>query len=109
MTLAQVKDIPVPGNFSNFAFGGNPDTFYSLDFLGKVVSKVILYSIVVAGLLFFIKLIVSGYGYLTSAGEPAKIASASKNLMNAATGLLVVFATFFIAQIIQVIFGIKIL
>lgn len=76
---------------------------------GRLISRILLFAIIAAGLVFFVKLILAGYTYLTSLGEPAKIQSASKELTNAAIGLVVVISAFFIAQIIQVIFGITIL
>ena len=67
------------------------------------------FAIIGAGLFFFVRLISAGYTYLTSLGESAKIQSASKELLNAIIGLLIVVSAFFIAQIVQVIFGINIL
>ena len=76
---------------------------------GRLISRLILFSIIAAGLIFFLKLISSGYSYMTAAGDSAKIQAAHKNLINALIGLLVVISAFFLAQIIQVVFGITIL
>ena len=77
--------------------------------LALLISKLIMYAIVIAGLIFFIQLISAGFSYLTSAGDSAKIQSATKSLTTALIGLLVVISAFFLAQIVQVIFGIQIL
>lgn len=77
--------------------------------LAKVVSQIIMFVIVIAGLIFFLQLISAGFSFLTAAGDSAKIQSATKNLTTAVIGLLVVISAFFLAQIIQVVFGITIL
>ncbi len=101
--LAQITNISVPENirFSKF------QDYETL--AGDVVSRLLTFAIIGAGLFFFVRLISAGYTYLTSLGESAKIQSASKELLNAIIGLLIVVSAFFIAQIVQVIFGINIL
>lgn len=99
MRLAQIK-ITSPPNLSGLKF-----TAYET-LAGDIVSRLLTFAIIAAGLFFFVKLISAGYTYLTSLGEPAKIQSASKELTNALVGLLVVISTFFVAQILQVVFGI---
>ncbi len=102
MRLAQIN-INSPSNLSGLKF-----TDYNT-LAGDIVSRILLFAILGAGLYFFVRLISAGYTYLTSLGEPAKIQSASKELLNAVIGLLVVISAYFIAQIIQVVLGIKIL
>ncbi len=82
----------------------NPDVS-----LGKLVSRLIMFAIIVAGLIFFVQIISAGFSFLTSAGDSAKIQSATKNLLTAVIGLLVVISAFFLAQIIQFVFGVQIL
>ncbi len=106
MNLPRYSDVP-GGIFDKFMVKFNPDRPDLA--LGDILSKLLLYAIVLAGLFFFVRLIVSGFAYLTSAGDSGKIQSASKNLVNAAIGLLVVVCAYFIAQIIQQVFGINIL
>lgn len=111
INLPRYSDIPaaaggasVVNKFMSLFNPDNPDIT-----TGFIVSRVLLFAIISAGLVFFVKLIFSGYTYLTSLGEPAKIQAATKELTNAAIGLIVVISTFFIAQILQVVFGITIL
>ncbi len=107
--LAQISNIPVPENLKGFKFWGTVNESVNKDLAGQVVSRLLLFAIAGAGLFFFVRLISTGYSYLTSLGEPAKIQSASKELLNAIVGLLIVISAFFVAQIIQIVFGIKIL
>ncbi len=103
--LPRYSDIP---NLNKFSDLFTPGTNYNVA-LGRLVSRLLTFAIIGAGLFFFIRLISAGYAYLTSLGEPAKIQSASKELLKAIVGLLIVISTFFVAQIIQIVFGIKIL
>lgn len=100
--LAQVN-IPYAGGVADFKFTS------SNNLVGDIVSQLLLVAIALAGFIFLVKLIMAGYGYLTSAGDSAKIAGATKNLTNAGLGLFVVLTTFFIAQILQKVLGINIL
>ncbi len=77
--------------------------------LGDWISKLLQYSIIIAGLIFFVKLISAGFSYMTSAGDSAKVQAATKEITNALIGLLLVVSVFFIKQILETVFGIKIL
>lgn len=82
----------------------NPDTF-----LGTLTSRILLFSIVLAGLYFFVRFLMSAFGYLTSLGDPGKIQAQTTQLTNAIVGLLIVVSAYFLAQIIQTIFGLQLL
>ena len=89
--------VPTPPIFTN------PGTL-----VGDVVSRFLLFAISLAGIYFLYRLITAGYTYLTSIGDPGKIQSGTKQLTNAITGLVLVISAFFIAQILESIFGINI-
>ena len=101
MRLAQFTNITNPS--SQFP-SNNPDQF-----VGLVVSRFLLFAIGAAGLVFFVRLLIAGFSYMTSLGDPAKLQGASKELTNAAIGFFIVLTSFFIIQIIQTIFGLDIL
>jgi len=95
--LAQITGINSPSNkFTDFA-----------TLPGDVISRILLFAIVFAGLLFFVRLLISGFTYLTSIGDPGKVQSASKNLINAILGLFIVATAFFLAQVIFALLGIN--
>lgn len=77
--------------------------------LPTLVSRILLFSLFVAGFIFFIRLLAAGFTLMTSGGEPAKIKSATTSLTHALLGLVIVVSAYFIAQIIQVVFGLRIL
>lgn len=99
MYLSQIQNIDSPSSVL---------TDYET-FVGDFTSRFMLYAIGLAGLVFVIIIIISGFNMLTSMGEPAKIQSAGKSLTNGFIGLLLVVATYFIMQIIQAVFGLTIL
>ncbi len=101
--MFQITGIPLPP--------GLRATLYSNDALsiGGIVSLILAFAMVGAGLFFFVKLISAGFTFLTSSGDAGKIQAATKELTNAIIGLLVVICAYFLAQILQVVLGVTIL
>lgn len=64
---------------------------------------------VAAGLIIFFMIILGGFTILTGAKDPHKIEEGGKTITSAIMGLLVLFASYWIIQIIQVITGASIL
>jgi hypothetical protein len=89
----------------------SPSTRFTthVNLVGKVVSLIIVYATVIAGLWFFVRLLIAGFNFMTSYGDPAKIDKARFDLLYATIGLVVVVSVFFVGQIIQVMFGINII
>ena len=52
------------------------------------------------GLVFFVNLILAGWEYMSSTGDPKKIAGASTRLVNSFFGIAIVFASFLIVRLI---------
>lgn len=77
--------------------------------IGSVFSALLPYLYYFAGLILFGAIIVSGFKFLTSAGDPEKTAEAKGCLTNAIIGFLVVFLSYWLIQIIEVIFHLDIL
>jgi hypothetical protein len=99
MKIAQITGINQVGNqFTN-----------PINLVGDVVSRVLLFAISFAGLLFFYQLLTSGISYLTSTGDEMRLRQIQKQLTNAAYGLLIVIASYFIIQIVQKITGTNLL
>jgi hypothetical protein len=68
-----------------------------------------MFAIAASGFYFLFRTITSGFTYLTSAGDPAKLAAASKHFSNGLIGLIIVLSAFFIAQIAETLLGVNIL
>lgn len=77
--------------------------------LTEVFSALLPYIFVIAGLLLLGAIIIAGFQFLTSAGEPKKTAQAKGCLTDAVVGFLVIFISYWLIQIIEIIFNIKIL
>jgi len=83
-------------NYPGLADGG------FTEFLSNVISLIIL----IAGLFTLVNFVLAGYGYLSSNGNPQKIAAAGNKILESLIGLIVVAAAFIIAGVIGfVIFG----
>lgn len=81
----------------NFAFGsGN---------IGEIVGKSLGYVFAAAGLGLLLMIISSGFTLMMSAGDAKKAAAGKSTLTNAVLGFIVVFAAFWVTQILGVIFG----
>jgi hypothetical protein len=93
MTIAQISGITYPSNYFNNYSRLLPDLAYRL----------LLYAISLAGLFFFLRLVLAGYSFMASTGDPAKIDLAQKQITHALLGLIIVIATFFIMQLVQAI------
>ncbi len=76
--------------------------------LGNVVSRAINYAIIIAGIGLFGFLISGGFDLLTSGGNPEGIKKGSNKIVYALVGFIIVLSTYFILQIAELLFGIKI-
>jgi len=64
------------------------------------LSNVLKLATVVAGLFGLINLILAGFDYITSSGEPEKLKNASSKIWNSLTGLIIIAASYTIAALI---------
>ncbi|MCJ7792988.1 MAG: hypothetical protein MUP45_03365 [Candidatus Marinimicrobia bacterium] len=99
--------LTIPGGYnieppSGFVFTGEKAN------IGAVVSALIPLIFSLAGLLLFGFLIMGGFELLTSAGDPKKVESAKSRLTGALAGFLIIFVAYWLIQILEVIFGIKV-
>lgn len=76
--------------------------------LGEIVSKGLNYAIVIAGIAMFGFLIAGGFDLLTSGGDQQGIKSGTNKIIFAIVGFIVVLSTYFILQIVELLFGITI-
>lgn len=88
----------------------NPDT----DLLGtrtleKILSNVIGFFTIVAGILFIIYFLIGGLNWLTAGGKTDQVEKAKKMLTDATIGLIVVIASYAVIFILGKVLGIDIL
>lgn len=76
--------------------------------LGSIISEITTkYLFTIAGILLLLYLIYGGFQYLTSAGEPKKVQEAQSKITQALIGFVIIFASYWIVQIIANILGLE--
>lgn len=76
--------------------------------LGDIVNSLLTYLFVFAGLALLAYLIMGGYSLMTSGGDPKKVESAKGGLTNAILGFLIIFAAYWITQIVAMVFNLNV-
>ncbi len=76
--------------------------------LGELFSALLTLVFFVAGLAFFINLLVGGIQWISSSGDPKALQLARGRLINSFIGLIIVVAAFAFALIIETVLGIRI-
>ena len=77
--------------------------------LGVVISQLLPFIYVGAGLLLLVTLIMGGITLMTAAGDANKIKQGYGQLTAGLVGFIIIFVSYFLAQIIQIIFDVKFL
>lgn len=85
--LAQQLSVPRPGGIG-----------IASNTLGGLVSLLIQYAIIIAGIAFVVLLILGGFQYLTSAGNQDAAQRANRTMINALIGLGIVVASYAVAR-----------
>lgn len=85
---------PVAGKFSD---------------VGDIVTTLLPYIYVVAGLILLVMLIAGGLTLMTAAGNPDKIKSGYGRITSALVGFLIIFISYIVVQLVEIIFGVAIL
>ena len=73
--------------------------------LGKIVTDLLPYVFPLAGIALLLYLLLTGFQFLTSAGDPKKIEQAKEKLTSALVGFIIVFAAYWIVQIVGTVLG----
>ncbi len=96
------QTIPDYGIIPGWRLGSNPS-------LGNIISAILPYVYVIAGLLMFINLVIGGLNLITSGGNAEGVKTGVNKIVSALIGFLIIFASYFIIQIVEVLFHISIL
>ena len=75
--------------------------------LGEIIGQLLPYVYVVAGLVLLLMLIAGGIGLMTSAGNPDKSKAAFGRISGALIGFVIIFISYFVAKIVEVVLGVK--
>lgn len=72
----------------------------------QIVSAALLLILVIAAVVFFFMLVIGGVRWITSGGDKAQTEAARNQITAALIGLVIVFAAWAIANLIEIFFGI---
>ena len=77
--------------------------------IGDIINALVPYIFALAGLALLLILILGGFELMTSAGDPKKMESAKGKITNAIVGFIIIFISYWIVQILEIVFGVEIL
>lgn len=89
--------------------GSSIDSVTQFQRVGTLISSWLPNIYILGGIAVLVSIIVSGFMWITNAGDIKKIEEAQKILTFAIIGFIFLFASYWIIQIIQVLTGIPIL
>lgn len=92
----------------NNAIGEN-SKLNSLTSPGLILSALLPYLLTLAGLILFGMLIWGGFTMLTAATDPKKAEAGKQRITTAVVGFIIIFTAYWLMQIVEIIFGIKVL
>lgn len=107
-----IFNLTLPGNFEihedpNFKFNYATEEFAGTP--GAVITALLPYIFAIAGIILFGFIIAGGFAIFTSGGNADKINAGKEKILHAVIGYALLFASYWIAQILEVIFNIPIL
>lgn len=76
---------------------------------GSLINNILPNVYIAGGVIIFFMILFGGFTIIANAGNKDKIADGSKTITSAIIGLLVLFGSYWIIQIIQVVTGVSIL
>lgn len=75
---------------------------------GQLISSILPTFYIVAGFILFIYLIFGGFLMISSAGDEKKTAEGQQALTNAIIGFVIIFTSYWVIQIVEIVAGITI-
>ncbi|MBI5151545.1 MAG: hypothetical protein HZA34_03135 [Candidatus Pacebacteria bacterium] len=76
---------------------------------GAILTALLPYLYTASGIILFVMIIVGGFEMLFGATEPKSQESGKQKITSAAIGFILLFVSYWVIQIVQIIFGIQIL
>lgn len=77
--------------------------------IGSFISSILPNVYIVSGVILLFLFLLGGFSIITASGNPEKTKQGQQTLTAAVIGFIIVFSSYWIIQIIQVITGVKIL
>ena len=108
LTLLANAGGPNGVNLQQSYFSQNP-AIGNVQSLYELISLILPNAYVIAGLILFIYTLAGGFLIMTGASDPHQAESGKQIITNAILGFAILFASYWIIQIIQIITGLNIL
>lgn len=90
----------------NEAIGLTDSSMYSL---GGIISKTLPYMLSIGGLVLLVMLISGGFTMMTAVSDPKAAEAGKQRITTALIGFFLLFATYWIFQLLEIVLGITIL
>lgn len=97
------------GRLNLSIFGGITKQFVAFQTPRGIISYLLPFLFTLAGLILFVMIIWGGFEMLTGAADPKKQEAGKQRITAGIIGFLIIFASYWLAQLLQTIFGISIL
>ena len=81
----------------------------AINLFNKVMSNIVGFMTIVAGIWFIFQFIIGAFGWLTAAGDKAKVQASQTKITHSIIGLAIVVAAVFLIDLIGTLLGLKIL
>lgn len=94
-------------NLNKTIFGGSP--YQQFETPRGIISSVLPFLFTLAGLILFVMFVWGGFEMLTGATDPKQQEAGKQRITTALIGFLIIFSSFWLAKIVEAIFGISIL
>ena len=95
-------------SFDPLQVAGSPHA-QTLSTPGGIITRLLQFIFPIAGLALFVMIVAGGLQILSGASNSKSLQEGQKRVTMAVVGFLILFASYWIAQILEVIFGVKIL
>ncbi len=76
---------------------------------GGIVSRLLQFIFPLAGLMLFVMIVWGGFEIMSGAGDKNKIQAGKTRITSAIVGFLILFSSYWLTQVIEVVFGIVVL
>ena len=108
--LAREVDISPDGGLEGIGPLAKPGSAGgAIDLFTKVISNIIGFLTIIAGLWFVFQFVLGAIGWLSAGGDKVKVEAAQKKLTQGIIGLVIVVAAIFLVDLIGTILGLNVL
>lgn len=80
----------------------------TIEHLGDLIRLIIKYALGFAGIVLFILLVIGGFKFITSGGDPKAVEGAKKTLTSAIMGLVIILVAYLLLVLITAITGVDV-